>query len=78
MPSGFYFRSQNSGYIRIVANNGRDLLETARGATLMLNCNSGGGLFYREEIEALLVMELSSPSNAFRAPWVSWGLCGQR
>jgi hypothetical protein len=39
---------------RIVAINGRELFEATRGATLMLNPNSGGGVLYPEEIAALL------------------------
>jgi hypothetical protein len=39
---------------RIVGINGRELFEATRGATLMLNPNSGGGLLYPEEIAALL------------------------
>ena len=41
--------------VRIIALKGRVLLESTRGATLMLNPNDGGCVLYPEEIEALLV-----------------------
>lgn len=46
------FASQSAA--RIVELTGRELFETTRGATLMLNPNDGGCVLYPEEIDALL------------------------